>query len=126
MLILDASAMSFLAERTRQSVASILTLKREGLWPPTVPSVVLVECLTGQAGRDTPTNRLLKTCDLAEEVPEAVARRAAKLRTLANRGSAVDAIVVAMAEPGGRVLTSDPVDLRAIAAHANGVNVERT
>ncbi len=110
----------------RRSAALITVLRREGLWPPIVPSVVLAECLTGDARRDVPTNRLLKTCDLVEDVPEALARRAAKLRTLANRGSAVDAIVVAVAEPGGTVLTSDMADLRAIAAHADEVTVERT
>jgi hypothetical protein len=32
---------------------------------------------------------------------------------------------VAMAEPGGTVLTSDPEDLEALAAHAHRVAVER-
>jgi hypothetical protein len=32
--------------------------------------------------------------------------------------------VVALAEPGGRVLTGDPVDLRSLAAHAERVFVE--
>lgn len=95
------------------------------MWPPMVPAVVLVECLQGHAARDANENRLLKTCDIAETVPEAVARRAALLRRLARRGSAVDALVVAFAEPDGTVLTSDPDDLGALAAHANGVVIER-
>lgn len=70
-------------------------------------------------------NRLLKTCEIAEVVPEALARRAALLRRLARRGSAVDAMVVASAEPGGTVLTSDADDLEALAAHADGVAIER-
>jgi predicted nucleic acid-binding protein len=37
---------------------------------------------------------------------------------LARRVSAVDALVAAFAEPGGTVLTSDPDDLEALAAHA--------
>jgi hypothetical protein len=68
---------------------------------------------------------LLKTCDVAEAVPESLARRAALLRRLARRGSAVDALVVAFAEPDGTVLTSDPHDLEALANHANGVVIER-
>jgi hypothetical protein len=36
----------------------------------------------------------------------------------------VDAIVVAVAEPGGTVLTSDRADLEALATHADGVAVE--
>jgi hypothetical protein len=68
---------------------------------------------------------LLKTCDVAEAVPEALARRAALLRRLARRGSAIDALVVAFAEPDGTVLTSDPDDLEVLAAHAKGVVIER-
>lgn len=44
---------------------------------------------------------------------------------LARTGSAVDAVVVAMAEPGGSVLGSDLEDLRALAAHADDVTVHR-
>jgi hypothetical protein len=47
------------------------------------------------------------------------------LRYAAGRGSAVDAIVVAMAEPGGSVLTGDHGDIAALASHADGVGVER-
>jgi hypothetical protein len=35
----------------------------------------------------------------------------------------VDALVVAYAEPDGTILTSDPHDLEALAAHAVGVRV---
>ena len=103
----------------------LLALRDEGLWPPRVPSMVLVECLEGHAGRDATENRLLKTCDVVENVPAALARRAALLRRRARCGSAVDALVVAMAEPGGTVLTTDPSDLEALAAHAHRVVVER-
>ena len=64
------------------------------------------------------------TCDIADAVPEHLARRAALLRRLARRGSAVDALVVAFAEPGGTILTSDPGDLRALAAYAEDVLIE--
>jgi hypothetical protein len=47
------------------------------------------------------------------------------LRRLARRGSAVDALVVALAEPGGTVLTSDLGDLGALAQYADGVIVEK-
>lgn len=113
-----------LAERSRQAAALILALREQNLWPPFVPSIVLVECLQGHAGRDAIANRFLKTCDVVEEMPEPLARRAASLRKRARRGSAVDAIVVASAEPGGTVLTSDPGDLKALAEQANGVFVE--
>jgi hypothetical protein len=87
--------------------------------------MVLVECLEGHAGRDATENHLLKTCDVVENVPATLARRAAFLRRRARRGSAVDALVVAIAEPGGTVLTTDPADLEALAAHAHRVVIER-
>ncbi|MBI2706378.1 MAG: hypothetical protein HYX32_13970 [Actinobacteria bacterium] len=46
------------------------------------------------------------------------------MRFLAKRGSAVDALVIAFAEPAGRVLTGDPEDLRALAERADQVLVE--
>ena len=125
MLVLDSSAVSRLAERTREMAAFLRALRDEGLWPPLVPSVVLVECLQGHVGRDAAVNRFLKSCDVVEELAESVARRAAFLRTRARRGSAVDAIVVAHAEPGSTVLTSDVGDLAALAAYAQRVRIER-
>jgi len=114
-----------LAERSQQAAAMILALRGEDLWPPLVPTVVIVECLQGHPGRDALANRFLKTCDIIEEVAESLARRAALLRRLARRGSAVDALVVALAEPGGSVLTSDFGDLSALAQYADDVRVER-
>jgi len=124
-IVLDSGAVSRLAQRSRQTAAFILALREEGLWPPLVPSVVLVECLQGHAGRDALVNRFLKTCDVVEAIPEPLARRAALLRRRSRRGSAVDALVVAFAEPDGTALTSDIDDLTALAAHANRVSVEK-
>jgi len=90
-----------------------------------VSSVVLAECLQGHAGRDARANAFLKTCDLVEEVPERLARRAALFRRNARRGSAVDALVVAFAETDGTVLTGNPHDLAALAQFADRVRVER-
>lgn len=120
-LILDSGGLSRLAERSTAAAALQRALRREGLWPPIVPSVVVVECLTGNAGRDAPANRLLKACDISTFVPELLARRAASLRHRARRGSAVDAIVVAIADPGDVLLTGDPEDFAALAAHAGDV-----
>ncbi|MBT8164620.1 MAG: hypothetical protein HKO63_10635 [Acidimicrobiia bacterium] len=124
MVVLDSGGLTRLSERTRQAAALIEALATEGLWPPRVPAPVLVESLRGDRGKDALVNRLLKTCDVVEEIPEALARRAALFRTRARTGSAVDAIVVAVAEPGGLVLTSDKGDLRALAGHARDVRVE--
>jgi hypothetical protein len=123
MLVLDSGGVGRLAERSRPTLALILALRDQGLWPPRVPSAVLIECLEGHAGRDALENKFLKTCDIAAALPEALARRAAFLRRRARRGSAIDALVVAAAEPGGSILTSDPHDLEALAVHAEGVVV---
>lgn len=125
MLVLDSGGVTRLAERSRVAAALIVELRERGHWPPLVPSVVLVECLHGHAARDVLVNRLLKTCDVVEEVDEALARRAALLRRQARRGSAVDALVVASAEPGGTVLTSDPDDLGTLALYSRGVLVQK-
>ncbi len=124
MLVLDSGAVSRLAERTPAAAALISALRAEDLWPPLVPSPVLIEALHGDPAPDARANRLLKTCDVVEEIPVALARRAARLRTRAGRGSALDALVVASAEPGGAVLTGDAGDLGALAAHARDVRVE--
>ncbi len=54
---------------------------------------------------------------------EKLARRASVIRGRAGRGSAVDAVVVAMAEPGGAVPTFDVKDLTALASHAEDVSI---
>lgn len=125
MLILDSGGVSRLAERSTAAAALLDALRTEGLWPPMVPTPVLIEALYGDPARDASANRLLKTCEVVEDIPERLARRAASLRALARRGSAIDALVVACAEPGGSVLTSDPDDLSALATHAHDVRIER-
>ena len=124
MLVLDSGAITRLAERSGRAAAMIAALRREGLWPPVVPSVVLVECLTGDETRDAAQHRFLRACDVTETVPLPLARRAAWLRVRARRGSAVDALVTAAAEPGGTVLTGDLADLRALAGYASDVTIE--
>jgi hypothetical protein len=124
MLVLDSGAVSRLAERSGRAAAMIAALRAEGLWPPVVPSVVLVECLTGDGARDAAENRFLRTCNVTDTIALALARRAAWLRARARRGSAVDAIVTVLAEPGGTVLTGDLADLRALASLATDVTIE--
>ena len=125
MLVLDSGGVSRLSERSRATLALIIALRERDLWPPLVPSVVLVESLQSHAGRDAHANAFLKTCDILEHVPESLARRAAWLRRKAQKGSAVDALVVAVAEPGGTILTGDTDDIASLAQFADQVRVER-
>lgn len=123
-LILDSGGVSALAERSRRAAALHQAIRDENLWPPIVPSAVLIECLRGDPRKDAAANRLLKTCDIRTDLDLRLARRAARLRTEANQGSAIDALVVASAEPGGSVLTSDRADLNALAAVAHDVYID--
>lgn len=124
-LVLDSGGVTRLARSHKDTLALITVLRRDGIWPPVVPSVVLVECLTGRQRTDALVNRLLKTCDILDSLPVGLARRAAALRAQANQGSAVDAIVVATAEPAGWVLGGDLQDLAALAAYSEGVRIRR-
>lgn len=124
MLVLDSGGLSRLSSRTKTAAALIRALTDHELWPPLVPTMVLVESLHGDSGRDANTHRFLKMCIVDSWVSEKTARRAAELRRLARSGSAVDALVVAAAEPGGTVLTSDRADIEALAAYADAVGVE--
>ncbi len=124
MLVLDSGAVSRLASRTMRAGALIRAFTDQQLWPPIVPTMVLVESLYGDSGRDANTHRFLKMCLIDPAVSETTARRAAELRRLAHTGSAVDALVVAIAEPLGTVLTGDRADLEALAAYASGVDVQ--
>ena len=125
MFVLDSAAVTAFAAKPPLLAEWMRRRRDAGSWLTFVPSVVLVECLTGDPGRDARVNRLLKTCVVVDEVPVTMARAAARLRTQARRGSAIDALVVAMADPGGTVITGDLKDVRPLAAHAEDVAIER-
>lgn len=117
-VVLDAGGVSALAGQR----ARLMELRRRGGWPAQVPSIVLVESLTGDHRRDFHVNRLLRACQI-RDVTELQAREGARLRTAVGRArdiSATDAVVAAFAGmlPDALVLTSDPHDLVALAEHA--------
>lgn len=117
-VVLDSGGLSMLVKNR----ARLEELRRRGEWPALVPAVVLAEALTGDHRRDFHQNRLLRTCDI-RPTDEAISRKGAALRTAAagaRSPSAVDAVVVALADDVGRatVVTGDLRDLRALARHA--------
>jgi hypothetical protein len=61
-LVLDSGGVSLLAEQTPRALATIVALRSAHEWPPTIPTVVLVECLRGASPSDASTDRLIKTC----------------------------------------------------------------
>jgi predicted nucleic acid-binding protein len=110
-LVLDSGGVSALAGQR----ARLAELRRRGVWPPQVPSVVLVEVLTGDHRRDFHENQLLGLCQI-RPVVEQTARAAARMRTATGRAdeiSASDGIVAALAVSvrDSVIVTSDPVDL---------------
>ena len=122
MIVLDSGGISKLSNRSLDSLAllkQLSTLNDVML----VPTSVLVECLHGNSPKDAPTFRFLQKCVLQEVLLLGKAQRAAELRRKSDHGSAVDAIVVALAEPGGTVLTGDQGDIEKLATHANKVYV---
>lgn len=126
-LVLDSGGISGLAGQR----ARLAELRRRGLWPAQVPSIVLAEALTGDHRRDYLANRLLRACQI-RDVTEATAREAARLRTATMRSAAIsatDAVVAAFAGacPDPIVLTSDPRDLAALSEHAaRPITIART
>jgi predicted nucleic acid-binding protein len=83
-----------------------------------VPTPVLVECTTGDGGRDAEVNRVLGVLQRAARVlqppDESIARRAGRLRYRARSDDGIDALVAAAAVGDGSpavVLTSDRDDL---------------
>ena len=117
-LVLDSGGVSWLTVGT----ARLAGVRDRYGWPAVVPAVVLTEALTGDHRRDHAVNRFLRTCEVVP-VEEITARLAARLRTATGRAgtiSVTDAVVAAIAAsvPDPVVVTSDPGDLAALAAHA--------
>jgi hypothetical protein len=124
-LVLDSGAVAALGRRDRQTAARLAALRQRGLWPPIVPTAVLVDSLSGNRVRDALANRTVGL-SLIHPLDEPLAGRAAQLRGRARAGSAVDAIVVATGELlEALVITSNPHDLARLSNHANGVSLLR-
>jgi predicted nucleic acid-binding protein len=117
-LVLDSGALSALAQKDEALRVTFREALKRGA-TIVVPTAVIAESLTGEGSRDARVNRFLGSTALAE-LDETLARRAAHLRhTLrARRAGTIDAIVVATADefPGTVLLTTDPNDLRPLAA----------
>ncbi|MGH3671427.1 MAG: hypothetical protein ACRDSH_12445 [Pseudonocardiaceae bacterium] len=122
-LVLDPGAVTALGRRDRQTAARIVALRRRGMWPPILPTAVLVDSLTGSRVRDALVNRTVGLSAI-HPLDEPLARRAAQLRGRARAGSAVDAVVVATAELlEALVITVNTDDLTRLSQHASGVSL---
>lgn len=84
-------------------------------WSLLIPTVALVECLTGDPRRDANANRFIRAVGNFGPSDEQDARLAAERRHRTNNPSVVDALVAAAAmrlSGPSIILTTDPNDLK--------------
>jgi hypothetical protein len=128
--VLDSGGLSVLVGGSQRARAWLRWIvEHEGTI--TVPTPVLVEATTGDAGRDAEVNRILEILERSASVlrapDEAVARRAGRLRFRAGGDDGIDALVAAEAAGDGSpcvLLTSDPDDLGRLLAEEQNVLVQ--
>ncbi len=114
MFVYDTGAL-LAAERGTTQIRDLQTTALDQRVSPLVPAPVLAQAWRG--GPQAALSRLLKGCEIVA-MDEDLARRVGMILGKAGRRDVVDAMVVAVAadNPGFTVLTSDPDDLRALAA----------
>lgn len=121
--MLDSGALSALCGRSTRA-RSLLEGLVERDFVIAVPTPVLVECTTGDGGRDAEINRIVNVLtsrgSAALAAPdEATARRAGQLRYRTGTDDGIDALVAAAATMSGAataLLTTDPDDLESLLA----------
>ena len=94
-----------MAARLRVAQGSGLELRSNG--------AVVAQVWRESAGRQAVLSRLLRSVDV-RAVDRSLGQEAGVLLRRAGRGDAVDATVVAVANTGDRIITSDPADIRAL------------
>lgn len=121
MLILDAGALIALERETRDMVALLKGELRDRRQPKT-HGAVLGQVWRGGAGRQAPLARALRGVEIVP-VDGVLGRRAGMLLKAARTSDVVDAALVAIAENGDEILTSDIEEIEALAAAA-GIELE--
>jgi hypothetical protein len=120
-LLLDAGA--FLAvERGDRDVVALLKRERLARRAPLSHGGIVAQIWRGGTGRQAEVARLLRGVDV-KPLDEELGRTAGVLLARARGNDAIDAALVCLASDGDDILTSDPVDLLAL-ARAAGVHVE--
>jgi predicted nucleic acid-binding protein len=129
--VLDSGGVSALLGRSREA-RDRMRYVTDSLQDVEIPAAVLVECATGDSGRDAELNRVLGVViELAGEITnidEAVARRAGRLRFRARTDDGIDAMVAACAMGDGSpavLLTSDPDDLQRLLSRERNVTIRK-
>jgi hypothetical protein len=115
-LILDAGALIGADRDDRGVVAELRRAQQEGLELRTNPMVV-AQVWRKRRGRQVSLARLLQAVKILP-VHDEDGREAGVLLGEAGLSDPIDATVVLLADPGDRILTSDPGDLTALAKAA--------
>ncbi|MHB8341531.1 MAG: hypothetical protein ACYDB7_10200 [Mycobacteriales bacterium] len=115
-LVLDAGA--FVAvDRGDRAMAARLRVAMSGGLELRSNGAVVAQVWRDPSGRQVELARLLRAVDV-KPVSRRLGQDAGVLSGRAGVGDAVDATVVAIANAGDRILTSDPGDIRALVAAA--------
>ncbi|MHB1575307.1 MAG: twitching motility protein PilT [Candidatus Dormibacteria bacterium] len=111
-VVLDAGAFVALDRGDRAMAARLRVAQGSGLELRSNGAVV-AQVWRESAGRQAVLSRLLRSVDV-RAVDRSLGQEAGVLLGRAGRGDAVDATVVAVANTGDRIITSDPADIRAL------------
>jgi hypothetical protein len=116
-LILDAGALIGADRSDRFVVARLRAAQEEGLELRTNPMVV-AQAWRDCRGRQASLARLLQSVKV-RPIQDQDGREAGALLGRSGSTDPIDATVVLLADPGDRILTSDPDDLTLLAEAAN-------
>ena len=118
-LVLDAGALVAIDHDDRAMIARLRVAQQRGVELRS-NAMVVAQVWRDRHGRQVNLARLLRAVDV-RTVDHHDGRQAGVLLGLACTADPIDASVVLLAQPGDRILTSDPDDLtRLAAAAANG------
>ena len=115
-LILDAGALIAVDRDDRSVVAQLRIASRHGLELRT-NAMVVSQVWRDARGRQAKLAQLLQAVDV-RPIDQVVGRHAGELVGKSGSSDTIDATVILLANHGDRILTSDPSDLRYLAATA--------
>jgi hypothetical protein len=104
-------------ERRKASALALMRVCRQARIRITIPAPVIAEWWRG-------AHIALLEAAVLEPLTPTLAKSAGELLKRAKRSDAIDAtVVVSAAQRGDLIVTDDPRDLKALAAHVSGVDV---
>src|SRR5487761_2518578 len=115
-LILDAGALLAVDRADRAMIARLRAAQQHGL-DLRSNAMVVAQVWRDEGGRQARLSRLLRAVEV-RGVEDRDGRAAGALLGRSGTSDPIDATVVLLAQPGDRILTSDPGDLRSLAEAA--------